>query len=160
MNPTSKAAKAAPKAAKAAAPKARKVAKEPKAPKAAKAPKVPKAAKAEVAADAAPVARTPIRASEKLINLLLAPHVSEKAARAGEKHNQYVFRVRPEATKPEIAKAVELMFSVDVEAVQVVNVGGKKKRFGAAFGRRSDWKKAYVRLKTGQMIDLTGTAKA
>ncbi len=104
--------------------------------------------------------KTAVKPTERLINLLLAPHVSEKAARAGEKHNQYVFRVRPDATKPEIAKAVELMFSVEVEAVQVVNVGGKKKRFGASFGRRSDWKKAYVSLKSGQSIDLTGAAKA
>ena len=104
--------------------------------------------------------KAPTRPSERLINLLLAPHVSEKAARAGEKHNQFVFRVRLDATKPEIAKAVELMFSVEVEAVQVVNVGGKKKRFGASFGRRSDWKKAYVSLKAGQTIDLTGAAKA
>jgi len=104
--------------------------------------------------------KSPVKATERLINLLVAPHVSEKAARAGEKHNQYVFRVRRDATKPEIRKAVELMFSVEVEAVQVVNVGGKSKRFGAMMGRRSDWKKAYVSLKTGQTIDLTGAAKA
>jgi len=137
-----------------------KAAKAPKTPKAAKAPKVAKAAKAADKAAAPAVAKAPVQPSERLINLLLAPHVSEKAARAGEKHNQFVFRVRMDATKPEIAKAVELMFSVDVEAVQVVNVGGKKKRFGASLGRRSDWKKAYVSLKSGQTIDLTGTAKA
>jgi len=137
-----------------------KAAKAPKTPKAAKAPKVAKAAKAADKAAAPAVAKAPVQPTERLINLLLAPHVSEKAARAGEKHNQFVFRVRMDATKPEIAKAVELMFSVDVEAVQVVNVGGKKKRFGASLGRRSDWKKAYVSLKSGQTIDLTGTAKA
>jgi large subunit ribosomal protein L23 len=126
--------------------------------KPAKPAKTPKVAKAKAAA--APAVRAAVKPSEKLIKLLLAPHVSEKAARAGEKHNQYVFRVRLDATKPEIAKAVELMFSVEVDAVQVVNVGGKKKRFGASFGRRSDWKKAYVSLKSGQTIDLTGTAKA
>ena len=109
---------------------------------------------------AADTPKTAVAPSERLINLLLAPHVSEKAARSGEKHNHYVFRVRKDATKPEIAKAVELMFSVEVEAVQVVNVGGKKKRFGATLGRRSDWKKAYVSLKAGQTIDLTGNAKA
>jgi large subunit ribosomal protein L23 len=129
-----------------------------KTPKTAAAKKAAKAAAAKAAP--APVAKAAIQPSERLINLLLAPHVSEKAARAGEKHNQFVFRVRLDATKPEIAKAVELMFSVDVEAVQVVNVGGKKKRFGASFGRRSDWKKAYVSLKAGQTIDLSGTAKA
>jgi large subunit ribosomal protein L23 len=139
----------------------------PKTTKAAKPAKTPKTATAKKAAKVAaakaappPVAKAAVRPSERLINLLLAPHVSEKAARASEKHNQFVFRVRLDATKPEIAKAVELMFSVEVEAVQVVNVGGKKKRFGAAFGRRSDWKKAYVSLKTGQTIDLSGTAKA
>jgi large subunit ribosomal protein L23 len=104
--------------------------------------------------------KSAVKPTERLINLLVAPHVSEKAARAGEKHNQYVFRVRRNATKPEIRKAVELMFSVEVEAVQVVNVMGKNKRFGAMMGRRSDWKKAYVSLKSGQTIDLTGAAKA
>ena len=103
--------------------------------------------------------KTAVKPSERLINLLLAPHVSEKSARAGEKHNQYVFRVRREATKPEIRKAVELMFEVEVLAVRVVNVAGKKKRFGSVNGRRSDWKKAYVSLKSGQTIDLSGTAK-
>ena len=99
-------------------------------------------------------------ATERLINLLVAPHVSEKAARASEKANQYVFRVRNDATKPEIRAAVQLMFSVEVESVQVVNVGGKQKRFGAMMGRRSDWKKAYVSLKAGQTIDFTGVGKA
>ena len=103
---------------------------------------------------------TPGQASERLINLLVAPHVSEKAARASETANQYVFRVRTDATKPEIRAAVELMFSVAVEAVRVVNVGGKHKRFGSAVGRRGDWKKAYVSLKAGQSIDFTGAAKA
>jgi large subunit ribosomal protein L23 len=114
---------------------------------------IPKSAKAARTA-------TPVRASERLINLLLAPHVSEKAARATEKTNQYVFRVRTDATKPEIRAAVELMFSVAVEAVQVVNVGGKQKRFGSSLGRRSDWKKAYVSLKAGQSIDFSGGVKA
>lgn len=98
--------------------------------------------------------------TERLINLLIAPHVSEKAARATEKANQYVFRVRTDATKPEIRAAVQLMFSVEVDAVQVVNVEGKHKRFGAGFGRRSDWKKAYVSLKAGQTIDFGGNVKA
>jgi large subunit ribosomal protein L23 len=98
--------------------------------------------------------------SERLTTILVAPHVSEKAARAGEQANQYVFRVRPDATKPEIRAAVELMFGVDVEGVQVVNVGGKTKRFGRFSGRRVDWKKAYVSLKSGQTIDFAGAAKA
>ena len=99
-------------------------------------------------------------ATERLINLLIAPHVSEKAARASEKANQYVFRVRTDATKPEIRAAVQLMFSVEVGAVQVVNVEGKAKRFGGGIGRRSDWKKAYVSLKAGQTIDFSGAVKA
>jgi large subunit ribosomal protein L23 len=98
-------------------------------------------------------------ATERLINLLIAPHVSEKSARASEKANQYVFRVRTDATKPEIRAAVQLMFSVEVEGVQVVNVEGKQKRFGGAKGRRSDWKKAYVSLKAGQTIDFTGVGQ-
>jgi large subunit ribosomal protein L23 len=97
--------------------------------------------------------------SERLTTILVAPHVSEKAARVGEKANQYVFRVRTDATKVEIKAAVELMFEVAVEGVQVVNVGGKTKRFGRFNGRRNDWKKAYVSLKDGQTIDFAGAAK-
>ena len=102
----------------------------------------------------------PVKASERLINLLLAPHVSEKAARVTEKANHSVFRVRTDATKPEIRAAVKLMFNVEVLAVQVVNVGGKEKRFGSTIGRRSDWKKAYISLKAGETIDFTGSVKA
>ena len=93
---------------------------------------------------------------EQLMNVLLAPHVSEKAARASESGNQFVFRVRGDATKPQIKAAVELMFEVKVEAVQVVNAEGKLKRFGQRLGRRSDTKKAYVRLADGQTIELGG----
>jgi large subunit ribosomal protein L23 len=96
------------------------------------------------------------RNSERLVTLLIAPHVSEKAARAAEKANQYVFRVRTDATKPEIKAAVELMFEVKVDSVRVVNVAGKTKRFGGRPGRRSDWKKAYVSLAEGQTIDFAG----
>jgi large subunit ribosomal protein L23 len=98
--------------------------------------------------------------SERLTTILVTPHVSEKAARLGESANQYVFRVRTDATKPEIRAAVELMFDVVVEGVQVVNVAGKAKRFGRFTGRRDDWKKAYVSLKAGQTIDFAGSAKA
>jgi large subunit ribosomal protein L23 len=97
---------------------------------------------------------------ERLINILLAPYVSEKSARVSEKTNQYVFKVLPDATKPEIKQAVELMFNVKVDAVAVVNVAGKRKRFGNMQGRRSDWKKAYISLKEGQSIDLTGGTAA
>jgi large subunit ribosomal protein L23 len=91
---------------------------------------------------------------EQLMSVLLAPHVSEKAARASESGNQFVFRVRPNATKPEIKAAIEMMFEVKVQAVQVVNAEGKQKRFGQRLGRRSDIKKAYVRLAEGQTIEL------
>jgi len=96
----------------------------------------------------------PVAKTERLISILLVPHVSEKSARISEKNGQYVFRVRRDASKPEIRAAVELMFSVEVDAVQVVNVAGKQKRFGAMMGRRSDWKKAYVKLKPGFDIDF------
>jgi large subunit ribosomal protein L23 len=93
---------------------------------------------------------------ERLMSVLLGPHVSEKSARVGDKHNQVVFRVRRDADKIEIRQAVEKMFEVKVADVQIVNVGGKDKRFGARLGRRSDWKKAYVRLAPGSEINLAG----
>jgi large subunit ribosomal protein L23 len=93
---------------------------------------------------------------ERLINVLIAPHVSEKSARVAEQGGQYVFRVRTDATKPEIKAAVEFMFEVKVRTVRVVNQQGKNKRFGRFEGRRSDWKKAYVRLQDGQAIELGG----
>jgi large subunit ribosomal protein L23 len=94
---------------------------------------------------------------ERLMAVLVAPHVSEKSARASEKGNAFVFRVRRDATKPEIKAAVELMFEVKVDGVQVVNSAGKSKRFGQQQGRRQDFKKAYVRLAEGQAIDVSGT---
>ena len=96
---------------------------------------------------------------ERLMQVLVAPHVSEKGARVAEQGNQIVFRVARDATKPEIKAAVELMFEVKVDAVQVVNVAGKAKRFGGRPGRRSDWKKAYVKLAQGQTIDFAGAEK-
>jgi large subunit ribosomal protein L23 len=98
---------------------------------------------------------------EKLMGVLLAPHVSEKASLAAEKSNAFVFRVRRDATKPDIKAAVELMFEVKVDSVQVVNAAGKtkSKRFGGRPGQRSDFKKAYVRLAAGQTIDFTGVGK-
>ncbi|OOZ23766.1 50S ribosomal protein L23 [Solemya velum gill symbiont] len=94
---------------------------------------------------------------ERVMKVLLAPIVSEKSAMAGES-NQVVFHVVANATKPEIRAAVEKMFEVDVESVRVVNLKGKTKRFGARFGRRSDTRKAYVRLKEGQEIDFMPSA--
>lgn len=93
---------------------------------------------------------------ERLMTVLLGPHVSEKGARIAEGANQFVFRVRRDASKPEIKAAVELMFEVKVDQVNVVNIAGKQKRFGQRLGRRQDFKKAYVRLAPGQSIDLSG----
>ena len=90
----------------------------------------------------------------KLANVLLAPIVSEKSTNAAESANQFVFKVQKVATKLEIKKAVELMFEVEVDSVQVLNVKGKIKRFGKTLGKRSDWKKAYVKLKSGHDIDF------
>lgn len=94
---------------------------------------------------------------EKLMNLLLAPRVTEKSAMVGEKHRQYVFKVMKTATKPQVRQAVELMFKVEVESVQISNVKGKRKAFKQALGKRSDWKKAYVKLKPGFDINFMGT---
>ena len=94
---------------------------------------------------------------ERIMKILLAPVVSEKSANAGES-NQIVFRVAKDANKLEVRRAVEAMFEVDVEEVRVVNVKGKNKRFGQMPGRRSDWKKAYIRLKEGQDIDFMPSA--
>ena len=95
--------------------------------------------------------------SEQLMNVVLAPVVSEKSTRVADKNRQYVFRVADEATKPEIKAAVELMFKTKVESVTVSNVKGKKKRFGRSMGRRNNWKKAYVRLAAGQEINFAVT---
>lgn len=94
---------------------------------------------------------------ERLLQILLAPHVSEKTNRLAEQHNQVVFKVLRDATKPEIKSAVELLFNVKVKGVTVLNVKGKRKRFGAINGRRSDWRKAYVSLEAGQEIDFLVT---
>ncbi len=91
---------------------------------------------------------------ERLMTILLGPHVSEKTPRVAEQNNQVAFRVRPDANKAEIRKAVELLFEVEVDYVTVVNVKGKAKRFGQTPGRRSDWKKAYVKLAEGHDIDF------
>ena len=97
---------------------------------------------------------------EQLMSVLIAPHVTEKTSLAMQNHNQYTFRVRREATKTDIRKAVELMFDVKVAGVQVVNEPGKQRRFGRIAGRTQDWKKAYVSLTPGQSIDYEARAKA
>ncbi|MGD9299576.1 50S ribosomal protein L23 [Thiohalocapsa sp.] len=95
---------------------------------------------------------------ERLMKVLMGPVVSEKSTLAADNGGQFVFRVSTDATKREIGRAVELMFDVQVDNVQVLNVKGKRKRFGARVGRRPDWRKAYVRLKPGQDIDFGGGA--
>lgn len=95
---------------------------------------------------------------ERLMKMLLSPLVSEKTTLAADANRQYTFRVATDATKREIGKAVEIMFEVDVDRVQVLNIKGKKKRFGQRLGKRKDWRKAYVRLKAGHEIDFGGGA--
>jgi large subunit ribosomal protein L23 len=91
---------------------------------------------------------------ERLMQVLLAPQISEKATMLAERSNQVVFVVASDATKPEIKAAVELLFKVRVTAVQVLNVKGKAKRFGRTMGRRSDVRKAFVGLEAGQEINF------
>lgn len=90
-----------------------------------------------------------------LANVLKAPIISEKSTIAAEKSNRFVFKVQKNATKKQIKSAVELMFNVEVDSVQLLNVKGKQKRFGGSLGQRSDWKKAYVKLKSGHDIDFS-----
>ena len=94
----------------------------------------------------------------KLYELIRAPRVSEKTARLQEVSNQYVFEVATDATKADIKVAIEKLFDVKVEAVNVVNVKGKSKTFRFRSGRRNDWRKAYVRLAEGQTIDVMAKA--
>jgi large subunit ribosomal protein L23 len=96
---------------------------------------------------------------EQLMAVLIAPHVTEKTSLAMQNHNQYTFRVRRDATKTDIKKAVELMFEVKVAGVQVVNEPGKSRRFGRHAGHTQDWKKAYVSLAAGQSIDYEARAR-
>ena len=90
-----------------------------------------------------------------LSNIIKAPVVSEKSTLAAENDNRVVFKVANQATKLQVKKSVELMFNVEVEKVQLLNVKGKAKRFGRYMGKRSDWKKAYVKLKEGHDIDFS-----
>ena len=96
-------------------------------------------------------------AADRLMNVVLAPVVSEKSTFVADKNRQYVFRVADRATKPQIKAAVELMFKTKVEDVTVLNVHGKERRFGRFSGRRRNWKKAYVRLAEGQEINFAAT---
>ena len=94
----------------------------------------------------------------RLYQVLVAPIVSEKATSVAEKHNQVLFKVLRDATKPEIKAAVELLFKVEVKDVRVTNQKGKVKRFGGRTGRRDHVKKAYVALKPGQELNFSGEA--
>ncbi len=94
----------------------------------------------------------------RLMQLLVSPVVSEKATAVAEKHNVVTFKVLQNATKPEIKAAVELMFKVEVQGVNVVNTKGKTKRFGKSMGRRDNVRKAYVTLKAGQELNISGEA--
>ena len=94
----------------------------------------------------------------RLMQVLVAPIVSEKATMVAEKSNAVTFKVLQDATKPEIKAAVELMFKVEVQAVNVINTKGKSKRFGKSMGRRDNVRKAYVMLKPGQELNLSGEA--
>jgi len=91
---------------------------------------------------------------ERLYKVILAPHVSEKTATASEMQGRHTFKVSNDASKLEVRKAVEKLFKVDVKSVQIVNVKGKTKRFGSSMGKRSDWRKAIVKLGEGQDIDF------
>ena len=94
---------------------------------------------------------------QKIMSILLEPKVTEKSSMIGELNNQYVFKVSKDATKPEIKKAVELMFDgAEVESVQVTNVKGKRKIFKRSPGHRANWKKASIKLKSGFNIDFMG----
>ena len=93
---------------------------------------------------------------ERLTQILAAPVISEKSTYVADKYNQVIFEVIPDATKPEIKAAVELMFKVEVTGVRVTNTMGKSKRFGRFLGKRSDTKRAYVSIKAGQEINFTG----
>jgi large subunit ribosomal protein L23 len=126
-----------------------------------KAPKAPKVAKTK-GKKVVDIKDAPkkVASQEKLINLLLAPHITEKTSLAMQNANTYSFRVLRDSTKPEIKAAVELMFGVKVAAVQTVNETGKSRRFGKVQGRTQDIKKAYVRLAPGQTIDYEAKIKA
>ena len=100
---------------------------------------------------------------ERLLKIILAPHISEKATYIGEKNNQTIFRVLSDATKKEIKDAIELLWKeqkIEVKNVQTINVKGKRKRVGRFIGRRSDWKKAIISIEKGQELSFTNFSNA
>jgi large subunit ribosomal protein L23 len=124
---------------------------------AAKPAKAPKAAPAKKpAAKKVSAVKRPAHVESRLAQILIAPIISEKATMAAEKHNQVLFKVMRDATKPEIKAAVELMFKVTVDSVQTVQHKGKTKRFAKGVGRRDHVKKAYVCLAQGQELNFSG----
>ncbi|QEP42603.1 50S ribosomal protein L23 [Ectothiorhodospiraceae bacterium BW-2] len=96
---------------------------------------------------------------QRLMQVLLAPHITEKSMLVADSGNQYTFKVVRNATKVEIKQAVELMFNVQVAKVSVVNIKGKTKRMGTRYGKRSDIRKAYVRLEAGQEIEFSSAVE-
>lgn len=94
---------------------------------------------------------------ERMYQVLLAPHVSEKGTLLADERNQHVFKIATDATKTEVKVAVEELFKVKVNKVRILNSKGKKKVFGGRLGKRSDSRKAYVTLMPGNDIDLVGT---
>ena len=95
-----------------------------------------------------------IHTQDRLLQVIVAPQITEKATYIADKYQQIAFKVRTDATKLEIKAAVELVFKVEVLDVNTINVGGKTKRAGKSMGKRKDWKKAYVSLKPGQEINF------
>lgn len=93
---------------------------------------------------------------ERLLNVILAPHISEKTSRATEKRNEYVFRVIKDATKPEVKDAVEQLFNTKVDSVRMVNVRPKTRQFKQVQGKKKGWRKAYVTLQKDQKLDIMG----
>lgn len=93
---------------------------------------------------------------ERLLKVVLSPHISEKATIIAEKHNQYVFQVASTATKSEVKDAIEFLFNTKVKHVRMINVRAKLKLFRGIAGVRKSWKKAYVTLQAGQKIDILG----
>jgi large subunit ribosomal protein L23 len=94
--------------------------------------------------------------NSQTLNAILAPQITEKATFIADKYNQVAFKVKKNATKDQVKQAIELMFKVEVTAVNLLNMKGKTKRRGNNYGKRADWKKAYVSLKPGQEINFVG----
>jgi large subunit ribosomal protein L23 len=97
-----------------------------------------------------------IKNTDKSLQTVLAPQITEKATMIADKNNQIAFKVTKDATKSEVKMAIETMFKVEVNSVNILNINGKIKRSRTGMGKRNDWKKAYVCLKPGQEINFTG----